>query len=541
MPIGAIEGASPVTTTAAILDGEVFIPTGEMSPGVRTPQVLRAKLGKDASFGTLNYVILFVYLIAMLINGWMFSKKMKNTDDFFKAGGRIPWWAAGLSIFGTQLSAITFIAIPAKTFATDWRYLIGNLSIVLVAPFIVYLFLPFYRRLNVTTAYEYLEQRFNRTARTFGSILFICMQFGRIAVVLLIPSLALATVTGMGVEVCILLMGLLCVVYTALGGMEAVIWTDVVQVVVLLGGALVALFLIPLEIQGGWNTMIDVAEHGDKFRVLDFHLSLTDATFIALLLGATGGNIISYGTDQAVIQRYLTTPDEKSAARGIWTNAILAVPASILFFGIGSALFAYYSTNPESANIALAKPDAVFPFFIISTLPAGIAGLVIAAVFAASMSSLDSSMNSVSAAVTTDFYRRSNPERSEAQCLRVARITTVIVGLAGTGFAIWMANSDIKSLWDVFAKLLGLFGGGLAGLFLLGMFTTRATAPGAIIGLIASAILQGVLQANSNIHAWLFSFTGMVCCLVVGWLASLAFPSDKSTKGLTIYSLKSRP
>jgi SSS family solute:Na+ symporter len=537
-PIGEIEGASPVTTTAVMMDGEAFIPSGEMSPGVRTPQLLRAKLGHDTRFGAANYVVLFLYLGAMLINGWMFSKKMKSTDDFFKAGGRIPWWAAGLSIFGTQLSAITFIAIPAKTFATDWRYIIGNLCILLVAPFIVYLFLPFYRRLDVTTAYEYLEKRFNRLARTFGSVLFILLQFGRIGIVLLLPSLALATVTGMPVQACILLMGLLCVVYTALGGMEAVIWTDVAQVVILLGGAVLALLLIPLEMDGGWNAMVDLADDAGKFRVLDFHMSLTDATFITLFLGATGANLVSYGTDQAVIQRYLTTKDEKAAARGIWTNAILSIPASILFFGIGSALFAYYLAKPENANIALAQPDAVFPFFIVSALPSGIAGLVIAAVFAASMSSIDSSMNSVSAAVTTDFYRRSKPDRSEADCLRVARITTVVVGLAGTGFALWMASSDIKSLWDDFARILGLFGGGLAGLFVLGMFTTKATAHGAIVGLVASAGIQAVLQAQSSIHPWLFAFTGMISCLVIGWIASWAFPSDKSTDGLTIYSLK---
>ncbi|MFT5131246.1 MAG: SSS family solute:Na+ symporter [Rhodothermales bacterium] len=537
--IGQIEGASPVTTTAAMLDGEVYIPTGEMSPGIRTPQVLRAKLGTTTSFGTLNYVILFVYLIAMLINGWMFSKKMKSTDDFFKAGGRIPWWAAGLSIFGTQLSAITFIAIPAKTFATDWRYLVGNLSILLVAPFIVFLFLPFYRRLKVTTAYEYLELRFNVTARTIGSCMFMLLQFGRIGVVLLIPSIALSTVTGMNVEMCIVLMGVLCVAYTAMGGMEAVIWTDVVQVVVLLGGAIVALCLMPGEIAGGWNEMVNIAESQDKFRVLDFHLSLSDATFIVLLFGATGGNLISYGTDQAVIQRYLTTPDEKSAARGIWTNAILAVPAALLFFGIGSALFAYYSANPADANVALTKTDAIFPFFIVSSLPAGIAGLVIAAVFAASMSSLDSSMNSVSAAVTTDFYRRFKKEPSEQSCLRVARITTVVVGLTGTGFAIWMANSDVKSLWDQFAKLLGLFGGGLGGLFMLAMFTTKAHGRGAVIGLICSGICQFLLQQNTDIHGWLYGFTGIASCVILGLLASIILPGNgKSTEGLTIYSLK---
>jgi len=217
------------------------------------------------------------------------------------------------------------------------------------------------------------------------------------------------------------------------------------------------------------------------------------------------------------------------------------VPASVLFFGIGSALFSYYSANPASANVALAKPDAVFPFFIVSTLPAGVAGLVIAAVFAASMSSLDSSMNSVSAAVTTDFYRRFKADATEPSCLRVARITTVAVGLAGIGFALWMANSDIKSLWDEFAKLLGLFGGGLGGLFMLAMFTRKAHGRGAVIGLIGSGICQFLLKENSDIHGWLFGFTGIVSCMLIGWVASLLIPGDgKSNEGLTIYSLKEK-
>jgi SSS family transporter len=530
---------APVTTGAAVWNGRIVVPTGEMSPGIRTPQTLSLSISHARSFGTVNYAVLIAYLIAIVLNGLYFSRKMKTTDDFFKAGGRIPWWAAGLSIFGTQLSAITFIAIPGKVFASDWRLYIGQLAILIVAPFIIFLFLPFYRRLNVTTAYEYLEMRFNVFVRCFGSVMFMFLQFARIGIVLYLPSIALSIVTGMSVDLCILMMGVLCIVYTVTGGMEAVVWTDVTQVVILTGGALLCLIMIPLEVPGGWNAMIEVADADNKFRLLDFRWDLATTAFAVVLLGSLCGNLISYGTDQAVIQRYLTTKDEKSAARSIWTNAILAIPASLLFFGIGSALYSYYKTHPAQLDPTLTKTEALFPLFIVENLPAGVAGLLIAGVFAASMSSLDSAMNSVSAAVTTDFYRRFKKDVTEAACLRLARIVTVIIGLLGIGFALAMAHTDVKSLWDEFAFFLGLFGGGLAGVFLLAIFTRKSHGVGAAIGLVGSGCVQFFLKTTTDMNQWFFAFTGLGACLVIGYVASLIIPADKKDDdGLTIYTLK---
>jgi len=535
---GDIEGDSPVTTTPVRWGDGIVLPSGEKSPGIRTTQTLMAVPQRRSRFGALNYTVLFLYLAAIIVNGLIFSRKMKTTDDFFKAGGRIPWWAAGLSIFGTQLSAITFIAIPASSFAMDWRRFVASVGIIAVAPLVIYLFLPFYRRLNVTTAYEYLERRFNVVVRTFGSVMFILLQFGRIGIVLLLPSMALSVVTGMSIDVCILLMGGLCIVYTVMGGMEAVVWTDVTQVCILAGGAVLALFMIPFSIEGGWNGMIDIADAAGRFRVLDFRFSFTEAAFFVVLFGSFGQNLISYGTDQAVIQRYLTTKDEKSAARGIWLNALLCMPAGMLFLGIGSALFAFYKTHPACLDFTLAKNDALFPLFIVTQLPAGIAGLVIAGVFAASMSSLDSSMNSVSAAVTTDFYRRFGRNVSGESCLRLARIATVVVGSLGTAFALVMAHSNIKSLWDTFVGVLGLFGGGLGGLFLLAIFTRRAHGVGAVIGLIGSGICQFLISRHTAISPWFYAFTGIASCMVLGYVGSLILPGgSKSAAGLTIYTL----
>ena len=246
--VDSIPVAAPVTTNAVLWNEAVIISSGEVSPGVRTTRVLELESKQNMAFGWLNFSVVGIYLLLLVVVGIFFSKRENTTDDYFKAGGRIPWWAAGLSIFGTQLSAITFMAIPAKTYATDWGYFFFQMSIVLVAPIIIYKFLPFFRRLNITTAYEYLETRFNIATRLIGSLMFTVLQFGRIGIVLFLPSLAISVVTGVDISTCIVVMGVLSIIYTVLGGIEAVIWTDVIQVVVLLAGALVCLIIMPFEV-----------------------------------------------------------------------------------------------------------------------------------------------------------------------------------------------------------------------------------------------------------------------------------------------------
>ena len=442
--VGELPSQSQVTTTALKWDNQILIPSGEIAPCIRTPQISAVSLSNNTSFGTINYIVLLVYLAVLIGIGFIFSKNQHSTDDFFKGGNRIPWWAAGLSIFGTQLSAITFMAIPAKTFATDWLYFFLMMTIIMVSPFIIRYFLPFYRRFNLTTAYEYLELRFNLPTRLLGSSMYIFLQLGRLGIVLLLPSLALSVVTGIDVYACILTMGILSILYTVLGGIEAVIWTDVVQVIVLLGGALVSLILLYFNLDS--NDISTYVSEFQKMKVFDFELSFSNPTLWVVLIGGFAANIVQYGSDQTVIQRYLTTKDEKSAAKGIMTGAWLALPATLIFFTLGTLLFVYYKTSPELLNPILEKTDAIFPWYIINSLPQGVSGLLIAAVFAASMSSLDSSMNSVSTVVTTDFFRRLRPLNSESAYLKMARRITIVIGIMGTGLALLMASWGISSL-----------------------------------------------------------------------------------------------
>ena len=212
---------------------------------------------------------MIVYLVILAWMGWYFSKRQKSTNDFFKGGGRVPWWAAGLSIFGTVLSAITFMAIPAKTYSSDWSYFMYNMGIALVAPLIIILFVPYFRKQNVTTAYEFLELRFNLATRLIGSLFFILFQIGRMAIVLLLPSIALSIVTGVNVIICILIMGLVSMIYTSIGGIEAVVWTDVLQVIILLGGAILALVIISLDVTGGLIGIINQGLEQEKFNIFN--------------------------------------------------------------------------------------------------------------------------------------------------------------------------------------------------------------------------------------------------------------------------------
>jgi SSS family solute:Na+ symporter len=529
----------PVTTPTVIWPGGAIVPTGEIRPGVRTTKVLRAEITLPTPrFGALNYTVLIVYLAGLVGMGFYFSRREKSTADFFLGGRRVPAWAAGVSIFGTQLSAITFLAIPAKTYATDWLYFIQNLGIVAIAPVVVCLYLPFFRRLNVTTAYEYLEHRFNLGLRLFGSASFVAFQLARMGIVMFLPALALSAVTGMDIRACILVMGVLCTLYTVLGGIEAVIWTDVLQVFVLLGGAVVALGIVITGVDGGLAEILTLASNQHKLRMVDLSWDWTGPAIGVILLGAVFNNLVPYTTDQAVVQRYLTTRDERRAARAVWIGAWLSVPASLVFFFMGTALFAFYTSHPDRLNPAGAN-DQVFAWFIIQELPAGVAGLVIAGVFAAAMSSLDSSMNSIATAITTDFYRRFRADRTERHYLRLARTLTLLLGVAGTATALLMAGVEIKSLWDQFLSYVGLLGGTLAGLFALGIFSTRASAAGAVAGVLGGAVALVYAKFFTPLSGLAYASVGVGVCFTVGWVASIALPAHrKPIAGLTARTLR---
>lgn len=539
--IKAGEMPLPVVTTSAVTWGDrIVIPSGETQPGIRTNAVQALTIPNRApGFGALNYAVLIVYLASLIAIGIYYSRGDTGTADFFLAGGRIPWWAAGISIYATQLSAITFVSLPAVAYATNWKVYPAQITILLMAPIVVMFYLPFFRRLNVTTAYEYLEQRFNLSVRLFGSLSFITFQLGRMAVVVYLPALALSVVTGMNLYVCILIMGVLATLYTGLGGMAAVIWTDVLQVIVLWGGIVAALVIVAVDM-GGVGPILELARADDKLRIFEWSWDTAQMATWLIFVGSFALNFAPYTTDQAVVQRYMTTKNETAAARSIYLNGFLTLPFAFLFFSLGTALYAYFKTNPLYIPLMM-ENDKIFPVFVAEHMPAGLSGLVIAGIFAASMSSLDSSIHSVATAFTTDFYRRFLPNHTDAHYLRVGKGVTYFAGIVGTLLTLLLATYDIGSLFFLFQKLLGLTSSGLVAVFMLGMFTRRANATGALTGAAASIAVLYYVTNYTQINFYLYAVIGIAVGLVVGYAVSIVTPaSAKSLEGLTYRTMAKR-
>ncbi len=536
IPSDAVQLVAPIISWS----GKTIIVGGEDAPASRTTRVslLQPNFNKQW-FGWINWIVVGGYFLLTAYIGYYFSKhRVKTTSDFFLAGRRIPWWAAGISIFGTQLSAQSFMGNSAIGFADDWSRWLKFTGTLLVAPLVIYFYLPFYRRLNVTSVYEYLERRFGIIVRLYGSLKFIVAQLVRIGALLYLPAVALSAATGVNLYWCLIVITTFTIFYTVLGGMEAVIWTDVIQVVILLGGGVLCLGLILFEI-GGVGNFVTIGLQDQKFNIFDWRWDPTSMVVWVLLVGPLFINLGTYSTDQTVVQRYLTTKDEKSAAKSILTNAAITIPISFLFLPLGTALYIFYQKFPDA--LLPGKNDAILPQFIVHQLPAGIAGLVIAAVFAATMSSLDSSMNSVSAACVSDFYKRFSRQASEKKCMRIARGLTIIIGLLGLGTAWILASTDIRLIVDQMILLLGLMGGGLTGVFILGIFTNRANSWGAIIGAIAGFLTPLYAYYQTDLNLFLFGAIGAVTCVIVGYIVSLLIPqSNINLHGLTIHQMPSQ-
>ncbi|MEG1579846.1 MAG: cyclically-permuted mutarotase family protein [Bacteroidaceae bacterium] len=531
------EGYSPLLARAGaglVKNGQTwYVINGESKPGIRSADVTKVDLTTRASFGWLNWTVLALYMASMLLLGYYFMRKEASSDDFFKGGGRIPWWAAGISIYATMLSAITYMAIPAKSFATDWTYYPMLITILVVSFPVIKYYLPFFRRLNVTSAYEYLERRFNYATRLMASALFIVFMIARMALVLYLPSLALTTVTGIDIYLCIVLMGIITIIYCTMGGVEAVVWGDVVQGIILVGGAIFAAVYLILSTDGGASSFFSIAEANDKFRLFDWSFDYTKATFWVVILGGLANNLISYTSDQTVIQRYLTTNSEKSAGHSILMNGVMSAFISVAFYAIGTGLYTFFKTHPAELDYTMAGSDAIFPFFMMSQLPAGIAGLLIAAIFAATMSTISSNINSISTAFTVDVYKHFLPHINDKQMLRCARYTGIVSGLVGVALALLMATWNILSLLDYFNTILGLLSSGLGGLFVMGIFFDRIGARSALIGFLAGTLAVFYLNYQTSVSFLLFGAVGMVVSVVVGLLCSMTSPHTEAQRGLT--------
>ena len=486
----------------------------------------------------LDWIVLIVYLISMLGMGLYFylREKRNSTSDFFVGGRSIPFWAAGVSLYAANTSSISYIAIPAKAFETNWQYMTNNLVAVVGLMFVAVWIVPLLRRLDLMSVFSYLETRFHPAIRMLASGLFILVQLGsRMSVILFLPSLAIATITGIDVVWSILMMGGFTIIYTALGGMKAVVWTDIVQLVVKMGGAVFAIGFMIYSLDGGLGEFLKTAAAEDKTKLFDFSFDLTKATVWGFIFLVLFDVVLTFPKDQVLMQRTLSTKSDKDAGRSIWAFAAIMIPGGFIFYTIGTALFVFYKANPGRMN-PLLPIDATFPLFIAAELPMGVTGLIVAGIFAAAMATLSSIMNSVSTVASVDFYEKLVLRPDPAKCVRFAEWMTVVAGLLGIGCALLLSRYDIHSLFDVSIELAGLLGGGFAGAYTLGMFTRRANSPGVAIGAAASITLTTIAWFFKLVHPYFYLAISIMLCIVIGYVASLFFPAPtRSLKGLTIY------
>ena len=505
--------------------------------------VMADKMAFKKGFGPVAWAVLALYFLFMAGMAWYFIRKKKTADDYFTGGGKIPWYVAGMSIFATMLSSISFLALPAQFYISDWRYFPLTLGIFALAPIVIYFYLPFFRRLKVASAYAYLELRFNTAVRLFASGAYVVFMISRVAIVTLLPALALNAMTGVSIDGCILVCGAATIVYCAFGGFEAVVWSDFVQGIVLVSGALAIFVALVSGTDGGIVGAWQSASANGKTTLVDLRFLATEPVLWVVLVLAIVENLSSYTSDQCVIQRYMSVKDEKAAARSIWFNGVFTVVVCVVLDSIGTALWTYYRSHPEMLDPALPKADSILPFFIVSGLPPAIAGLVAAALFAATISTLSANLSSAATALTADFVLKFRPSTSPEAQMRWGRVFTFAAGILGVAAALVLAHTETRSLFDKFKEFISVLTAGLAGLFFLGVFVRRVGGRAAVAGLVINYIACFALRYAplpfERPHVFLVGGIGFVLCVVSAWLLSFAVPERRrDLTGLTLKTLK---
>ncbi len=462
-----------------------------------------------------DLAIIVIYLVGMILVGVYFSRKNKNSEQFTKASGLIPGWAIGLSIYATFLSSNTFLGVPGKAFGSNWNAFVFSISMPLAAWIASKYFVPFYRNSGEISAYTHLENRFGAWARVYAVVCFLLTQLARMGSIFFGIALSLQALTGYSMQMIIVVMGICIIIYTVLGGIEAVIWTEVVQAVVKTFGALLILYLIISNMDGGVTRIIEIGKSADKFSLGSFKPDFVGSSFWVVLLYGFFINLNNFGMDQNYIQRYHTASSSKAASKSIWLCVWLYIPASMLFFIIGSCLFAYYDVNPDLVasikhQVALERlplnapaaevlkvqnallpsdyGDKIMPHFMVTKIPVGLVGLIVSAILSAAMSTISSGMNASATVFSIDIYKRYfKPDINEKQNLSLLHVATIGFGLLGMIAGIAMIG--VKSILDIWWQLSGIFAAGMLGLFLLGILSRRTKNHEAIIATIIGILV----------------------------------------------------
>ena len=477
-------------------------------------------------FTTVDLVILIVYLAAVLFAGLFFAKKEMKGKEYFKGDGSVPWWVTSVSIFATLLSPISFLSLAGNSYAGTWIMWFAQLGMLLAIPLTIKFFLPIYSRLDIDTAYHYLELRFgSKGLRVLGAVMFIIYQIGRMTIIMYLPCRVLAGLMGIHVNILIVVMGVIAIIYSYTGGLKSVLWTDFIQGSVLIVGVSAAFLFLLSHIGGGFGAVMTALTAEHKFLAPDqpvFNINLLRDSVFLMIVGAGFNTMGSYVSSQDIVQRFTTTTDTKKLNKMMLANGVMSIFLATVFYFIGAGLYVFYQQN---ALPPMAKQDQIFASYIAFELPAGFTGLLLAAIYAASQSTLSTGLNSVAASWTLDIQARlSKKEISMEKQTRIGQYVSLIVGVFSIVVAIVLANSDISSAYEWFNGFMGLVLGILVGTFILGAFTRCANTFGTTLAFLAASAVMIAIRyvfCLDGISIWANSLISISISLAVGIPASI--------------------
>jgi solute:Na+ symporter, SSS family len=497
----------------------------------------------------LDLLVIAIYFVAVAFIGLRFARRQNSTETYFVARRAIPHWAMGLSVFATLISSITFIAYPGAAFKGDWHQLVPGFMAVGVLLLVGTVLISFFRHAVGMSAYEYFEKRFGYGARAYSALAFSAGHFSKMGFVLFTVTTAVCGMTGWDKYHVIAGAGLVTILYTLFGGLEAVIWTEVLQGIVKLIGVVVVIGVLLAIMPGGAGAAFHLASEQHKMSLGSFNFDLAaNGNFWVMLLYGTFWYLQKYAADQTLVQRYLVAKSDRDALKGVALGAFLCVPAWAAFMLVGTLLWAFYQLSgdalPPQLHDASGKiiSDEVFPYFLTTKIPAGLAGIFMAALFSAAMSTMSSDLNCLSAVFVEDYYRKLRSNSTDRERLFAAKIIVAVCGTIAVGVGVFIASKGQSALGLYYAAT-AIVSAGLAGMFLLAFFSRRANRQGLWIGIITALVFTAwatftgskyrIISLGDWNYDWPDVMIGVIAhviVFVVGWCASLFFPPDQNVK-----------
>ena len=477
----------------------------------------------------IDITIFVLYLVGIVLFGSSFYKKNKSASAFTLGNNSLPTWVLSLSILATFVSSISYLALPGQAYLTNWNAFAFSLSLPVASIIAVRFFVPLYRSVNSPSAYTYLERRFGPWAKTYASVMYLLTQLMRAGTILFLMALPLNVLMGWDITTIIVVTGLCVMIYSLLGGIQAVVWTDAIQAIILIAGAVICIGILLFSLPEGPGQLFTFAAEHEKFSLGSFGAELTSSTFWVVLIYGFFINLQNFGIDQNYIQRYMSSRSDKDAQKSALFGGLMYVPVSALFLFIETALFSFYKANPGLLPVGV-DGDEVFPWFIVNQLPVGLTGLLISSIFAAGMSTISTSLNSSATVILVDFFKLPpGGQETERKSMLVLYLSSFIFSVIAIFIAVAMIN--VQSALDAWWKLASIFSGGMLGLFLLGYLAPKVKNTAAVIGVVAGVLVIGwmslspiiftkgvLMKYASPFHSYLSIVFGTVAIFIVGFI-----------------------